>query len=99
MAESLNKGIFPEIIPTGPNVCKQQWPHEDHWEMPNLLIGYDDPQYHNHDPDEDVDEKMVPRKSWMGLDIFNQKKKKPVKSPRRNVPNSSQQYRIFSLSK
>ena len=22
MAESLNKGIFPEIIPTGPNVCK-----------------------------------------------------------------------------
>ena len=24
--------------------------------MPNPLIGYDDPQYHNHDPDEDVDE-------------------------------------------
>ena len=30
--------------------------HEDHWEMPNPLIGYDDPQYHNHDPDEDADE-------------------------------------------
>ena len=56
MAESLNKGISPEIIPTGLDVCKQQWPHEDHWEMPNPLIGYDDPQYHNHDPDEDVDE-------------------------------------------
>ena len=22
--------IFPEIIPIGPDVCKQQWPHEDH---------------------------------------------------------------------
>ena len=42
MAESLNKGIFPEIIPTGLDVCKQQWPYEDHWEMPNPFIGYDD---------------------------------------------------------
>ena len=24
--------------------------------MPNPLIGYDESQYHNHDPDEDVDE-------------------------------------------
>ena len=44
MAESLNKGILPKIIPTDQDVCKQQWPHEDHWEMPNPLIGYDDPQ-------------------------------------------------------
>ena len=29
MAESLNKGILPDIIPIGPDVCKQQWPHED----------------------------------------------------------------------
>ena len=54
IAESLNKGIFPKRIPTDPDVCKQQWPHKDHWEMPNPLIGYDDPQYHNHDPDDDV---------------------------------------------
>ena len=68
MAESLNKGIFPEIIPTGPDFYKQQWPHEDHWEVPNPLIGYDDPQYHNHDPDEDVDEE------WFqgSLSSFNQ---------------------------
>ena len=38
MAKSLNKGIFLEIIPTSPDICKQQWPHEDHWEMPNPLI-------------------------------------------------------------
>ena len=56
MAESFNKRIFPEIIPTDPDVCKQQWPHEDHWEMPNPLIGYDDSHYHNHDPGDDVDE-------------------------------------------
>ena len=30
MAESLNNGIFLEIIPTGPDVCKQQWPHYCH---------------------------------------------------------------------
>ena len=65
MAESLNKGIFLEIIPTGPDVCKQQWPHEDHWEMPNPLIGYDDPRYHNHDLDEDVDEEWFQgRNGW-----------------------------------
>ena len=56
MADSLNKGIFLEIIPTDPDVCRQQWPHEDHWEMPNPLIGHDDPYYHSHDPDDDVDE-------------------------------------------
>ena len=65
MAESLNKGILPDIVPTGPYVCKQQWPHEDHWELPNPLIGYDDPQYHNHDPDEDVDEEWFQgRDGW-----------------------------------
>ena len=36
-----------------------------HWEMPNPLIGYDDPQYHNHDPDEDVDEEWFKgRDGW-----------------------------------
>ena len=65
MIESLNKGIFPVIIPTGSDVCKQQWPHEDHWKMPNPLIGYDDTQYHNHDLDEDVDEKWFQgRDGW-----------------------------------
>ena len=65
MAESLNKGILPEIIPTGQDDCKQQWPHEDHWEMPNLLIGYDDPQYHNHDLDEDVNKEWFQgRDGW-----------------------------------
>ena len=37
-------------------IVRQHSKNEDHWEMPNPLIGYDDPQYHNHDPDEDVDE-------------------------------------------
>ena len=50
-----------------PEVCKQQWPHKDHWEMPNPLIGYDDPYYHNHDPDvnADVDEEWFQgRDGW-----------------------------------
>ena len=65
MAESLNKGIFPKIIPSGLDVSKQQWPHEDHWEMPNPLIGYDNLQYHNHDLDEDVDEEWFQgRNGW-----------------------------------
>ena len=65
MVESLNKGIFLEIIPTSSDICKQKWPHEDHWEMPNPLIGYYDPQYHNHDPNEDVDEEWFKgRNGW-----------------------------------
>ena len=65
MTESLNKGIFPEIIPTYPDVCRQQWPHEDHWEMPNPLIGHDDPYYHNHNPDAEVDEEWFQgRDGW-----------------------------------
>ena len=58
MIESLNKGILFEIIPTDLEVCRQQWPHEDHWKIPNPLMRYDDPYYHNHDPDvnADVDE-------------------------------------------
>ena len=56
MVESLNKRILPEIIPTNPDVYRQQWPYEDHWEMPNPFIGHDDPYYHNYDPDADVDE-------------------------------------------
>ena len=32
---------------------------------PNPFIGYDDPQYHNHDPDEDVDEEWFQgRDGW-----------------------------------
>ena len=80
MAESLNKGIFPEIIPTGPDICKQQWQHEDHWEMPNPLIGYDDPQYHNHDPDEDVDEEWFKgRDGWDKISLTKKKKKSQSK--------------------
>ena len=70
MTESLNKGILSEIVTIDPEVCKQQWPHEDHWKMANPLIGYDDPYYHNHELDADV-----PRKRWMALDIFSTYKK------------------------
>ena len=58
-------GIFPEIIPTGLDVCRQQLPHEDHWEMLNPLIGYDNLHYHNHDPDDNVDEEWFQgRDGW-----------------------------------
>ena len=34
--------------------------------MPNPLIGYDDLQYHNHDPDDDVDEEWFKgRDEWV----------------------------------
>ena len=57
-AKSLNKGILYEIVPTNLEVCRQQWLHEDHWEMSNPFIGHDDLYYDNHDPDvnADVDE-------------------------------------------
>ena len=55
MAESLNQGIFPEIVPADPDVCRQQWPYQHHWEMPSPF-DFDDPYYHNHDPDADIDE-------------------------------------------
>ena len=68
MTKSLNKGTLSEIVPIDPEVCRQQWPHEDHWEMPNPLnplIGYDDPYHHNHDPDADVDEEWFQgRNAW-----------------------------------
>ena len=78
MTESLNKGILPEIVPMDPEVCKQQWPHEDHWEMPNPLMGYDDPYYHNHDPDvnADVDEEWFQgRDGWDKIFLTLKKKK------------------------
>ncbi|XP_075633561.1 uncharacterized protein LOC142606033 [Castanea sativa] len=65
MAESLNQEIFPDMVPADPDVCRQQWPHEDHWEMSNPLFGYDDPYYHNHDPDADVDEEWKTGKKGM----------------------------------
>ena len=55
MTESLNKGILSKIVPTDPEIYRQQWPHEDHWEMLNPLMGYDDLYYHNHDLDVDAD--------------------------------------------
>ena len=55
MTESLNTGILSKIVPADVDIYRQQWPHEDHWEMPNPLVGYDDPYYHNHDPDVDAD--------------------------------------------
>ena len=54
-AESLNKGILSEIVPTDLAVCRQQWSHEDHWKMPNPLIDYNDPYYDNHDSDVNAD--------------------------------------------
>ena len=50
-----------------PETCRQQWPHEDHWDMPNPLEGYDDPYYHNHDLDvnADIDEEWFQgRDGW-----------------------------------
>ena len=44
--------------------------------MPNPLIGYDDPQYHNHDPDEDVDEEWFQgRDGWDQTSLVKKKKK------------------------
>ena len=64
-AESLNKRILSEIVPNDSKVCRQQWPHEDHWEMSNPLIGYDDSYYHNYDPDANIDEKWFQgRDEW-----------------------------------
>ena len=54
-AESLNKGILSEMVPTDLEVCRQQWLHEDHQEMPNHFIGHDDLYYDNHDPDVNAD--------------------------------------------
>ena len=30
MIESLNKGTLFEIVPIDPEICRQQWPHENH---------------------------------------------------------------------
>ena len=44
--------------------------------MPNPLIGYDDPQHHNHDPDEDVDEEWFQeRDGWDQISLVEKKKK------------------------
>ena len=52
--ESLKKGILSKTGPSSPEAYRQQWPYEDHWEMPNPIIGYDNPYYDNHDPDVDA---------------------------------------------
>ena len=50
--------------------------------MPNPLIRYDDPQYHNHDPNEDVDEEWFQgRDGWDQISLAKKKKKNPIKSP------------------
>ena len=52
--------------------------------MPNPLIGYDDPQYHNHDPDEDVDEEWFQgRDGWDQTSLVKKKKKPSQKSQKR----------------
>ena len=53
-AESLNKGTLSKTGPSTPEAYRQQQPHEDHQEMPNPFIGYNDPYYDNHDPDVDA---------------------------------------------
>ena len=55
--------------------------------MPNPLIGHDDPQYHNHDPDEDVDEEWFQgRDGWDQISLEKEKKKKKTQS---KVPKPS----------
>ena len=45
--------------------------------MPNPLTGYDDPYYHNHDPNADVDEKWFQGKDgWEQISLTLKKKKK-----------------------
>ena len=65
MTKSLNKGILFEIVPSDPEVCRQQWAYKDHQEIPNPLMGYDDLYYHNHDLDVNVD---VDEESFQGRD-------------------------------
>ena len=63
--ESLNKGTISKIVPIDSEVCKQYCSHEDYLEIPNLLnplIGYDDPYYHNHDPEAEFDEEWFQEK-------------------------------------
>ena len=65
--ESLNKGTLSETGLSTPETYRHQWPHEDHWEMLNPFIGYDDPYYDNHDLDVnvDIDEKQFQaRDGW-----------------------------------
>ena len=44
--------------------------------MPNPLIRYDDPQYHNHDPNEDIDEEWFQRRDGWDQTSLAKKKKK-----------------------
>ena len=67
LTESLNKGILSQTVPMDPETCRKQLPHEDHWEMPNPLEGYDDPYSHNHDSDVNADvdeERFQGRDGW-----------------------------------
>ena len=61
--------------------------------MPNPFIGYDDPHYHNHDLDDDVDEEWFQgRDGWDQTSLTKKKKKKRAKSPRNvtaPIPNSA----------
>ena len=47
-AESLNKGTLSETGPSTLEAYRQQWTHEDLWEMPNPFIGYNGPYYDKH---------------------------------------------------
>ena len=47
--------------------------------MPNPLIRYDDPQYHNHDPNEDVDEEWFQgRDGWDQISLTKKKRQSKV---------------------
>ena len=54
--ESLNTRTLSKTGPSTLEAYRQQWPHEDPWEMPSPFIGHNDPYYANHDPKTDVDE-------------------------------------------
>ena len=65
--ESLNMRILSETGPSTPKAYRQQWTYEGNLlrEMVNLLIGYNDPYYDNHDLNADIDEEWFQgRDGW-----------------------------------
>ena len=59
-------GTLHETGPSTLEAYRQQWPHEDPWELPNPLVDHHDSYYDNHDPDADIDEEW-----FQGRDEWN----------------------------